>query len=377
MAAPAALAFFVACTPPPHAPSGWTVDTLPAGTIETKNMGQGVWLGSPPWHFAHLSAIGGIDSDTAAMFSDLADIAVDASGRVYVLDRKQAEIRAFTPQGTFVRTTGRFGHGPGELAGPQGLAFDPYDRLWVMNQSNGRYTIYDTAGTLIKEFPRPLSSVLFAGWSPLFTREGALYDFNWSFSSDSSGPRLVGGYARYDTLAGQMDPPLRLEWPEAPPLGLVIRASHVGWWTGSNVRYRLLLLSISGDTLRIISRDDIEPSASVSDISAQSPPPSPTYSPQSLPVPIAPPELHPVFANVIVDDESYLWVVRTPATARVPTTLDVFDPHGRFLGSLTVPYVLERHPLPIIRANRLFAVVRDDNDVPLVRVFTLSGRVAP
>jgi hypothetical protein len=44
----------------------------------------------------------------------------------------------------------------------------------------------------------------------------------------------------------------------------------------------------------------------------------------------------------------------------------VFDPIGRFLGSLTLPFSLASNPSPIIRDGVLYGVTRDELDVPYV-----------
>lgn len=44
-------------------------------------------------------------------------IAVDSKGRVYIADRNQTEIHLFHPDGTFLRSLGREGAGPGEFYG--------------------------------------------------------------------------------------------------------------------------------------------------------------------------------------------------------------------------------------------------------------------
>jgi hypothetical protein len=46
--------------------------------------------------------------------------------------------------------------------------------------------------------------------------------------------------------------------------------------------------------------------------------------------------------------------------------LDVFDSEGRYLGRVELPFVMERYPTPLFRNGRIYAVTRDDLDVPYV-----------
>jgi len=48
-----------------------------------------------------------------------------------------------TPEGEFVRETGRLGAGPGEFMGPHALAFGPQGRLFVADRSNNRVQVLD------------------------------------------------------------------------------------------------------------------------------------------------------------------------------------------------------------------------------------------
>ena len=63
-----------------------------------------------------------------------------------------------TPEGEFVRETGRLGAGPGEFMGPHALAFDSQDRLFVADRSNNRVQVLDQDLTWVDEwrhFGRP------------------------------------------------------------------------------------------------------------------------------------------------------------------------------------------------------------------------------
>ena len=44
----------------------------------------------------------------------------------------------------------------------------------------------------------------------------------------------------------------------------------------------------------------------------------------------------------------------------------MFDPDGRFLGEVTVPFPVRMYPPPIIRGGHMFAVTEDELEVPYV-----------
>ena len=53
-----------------------------------------------------------------------ADLTFDPAGDVYVTDRYNHRIQVFSQNGTFLRTFGRHGSGPGELSEPWGICVD-------------------------------------------------------------------------------------------------------------------------------------------------------------------------------------------------------------------------------------------------------------
>lgn len=50
---------------------------------------------------------------------------------------------------------------------------------------------------------------------------------------------------------------------------------------------------------------------------------------------------------------------------------DVFDPAGRYLGRMALPFALTAWPRPLFRTGWVYGVVRDERDVP----FVVSARI--
>ncbi len=80
-----------------------------------------------------VSIIGVADGDPVRTFGDVADVAADRAGNLYVLDAAARRVRVFTRDGTFLREIGKTGQGPGELLGPVAVAVDSADRLYVLD----------------------------------------------------------------------------------------------------------------------------------------------------------------------------------------------------------------------------------------------------
>ena len=85
-----------------------------------------------------------------ANFSLPQGIAVDAKGRVFVVDMLRHEIKVFDPEGKLLDAYGGLGFASGALMFPAGIAFDGERRLFVVERGNSRAQILDE-----REVPAP------------------------------------------------------------------------------------------------------------------------------------------------------------------------------------------------------------------------------
>jgi hypothetical protein len=71
------------------------VDTLPDGVVHVRNPTIPLLHRADFWRAEEVARIGDPESSGAASFVDIADLALDEAGRVYVLDQGAGEIRVF------------------------------------------------------------------------------------------------------------------------------------------------------------------------------------------------------------------------------------------------------------------------------------------
>ena len=67
----------------------------------------------------------------------------DPAGDVYVTEYNNHHVQAFSQTGTFQRTFGKHGSGPGKLATPWGICVD-HDYVYVVEWGNNRVSIFLT-----------------------------------------------------------------------------------------------------------------------------------------------------------------------------------------------------------------------------------------
>ena len=91
-------------------------------------------------------------------FAELADLAIDAAGNVWVLEG-QADafsqgnrVQAFTSEGTFIRAFGKEGTEAGQLREPQAIALDAAGNVWVADTANNRLQAFKPSGEFIRKW---------------------------------------------------------------------------------------------------------------------------------------------------------------------------------------------------------------------------------
>jgi len=85
------------------------------------------------------------------------------------------------------------------------------------------------------------------------------------------------------------------------------------------------------------------------------------------------PSTKPVVLGLFAEDSGHLWVGRIALEPDGEGRLfDVFDPDGRFLGTLRLPFRLTLHPEPIVRRGILYGISTDESGAASVVVATVE-----
>jgi len=352
------LLFLPACWSELGSKSSVRVDTLPSGTIVVQNRAAGAWDEDSAWVLTDAVTIGSQNDGGNAVFGRVADIALDRGGRVYVLDGMTAEIRVFASDGSYIRTIGGRGHGPGEFELATGMRLDPRDRLWVLNQGNQRYSVFDTSGVLLREFPRHTTVFVLEWRDGVFGPTGDLFDMLLFPTRNGMEP----GCARYDTLAQEFVDTLPCpKLPEGTPFGFGrIVPTPLGWWVGAATDYRLWQLTRAGDTVRVVEREHepVRLSTAQRDSIRDTMHVLRRRARDAAGPPI--PEHQRIFETIVVDDRGHVWVQLSRTPDERVTSFDVFDPEGRYLGAVKAPFAVEWNPTPVVRGDRVAFVTTDE-----------------
>lgn len=123
---------------------------------------------SPNLHFEETLRIGSDDPEAPnhQLFSQVAAATVDSSGTIYAVDAQTGGVRVHDEGGTFQRSFGTRGQGPGEFQDPSGLIVGA-SRLYVENQFGQQIDVWTTEGDFVDRhtFPEEISLVTLVGFA--------------------------------------------------------------------------------------------------------------------------------------------------------------------------------------------------------------------
>ncbi|MGD2069913.1 MAG: 6-bladed beta-propeller [Gemmatimonadota bacterium] len=377
----AALAVSTACGGASDADGTRTVRTVVGDTTIVRTIGPGAWGDSVA--LVEEVRIGVLEGSEEYQFGQIVDLAVDPEGGIYVFDSQVPALRYYAAGGSYVRTVGGEGQGPGEyLDASLGIVIRRSDgRVVMRDPRNMRLNVYEPDGT-------PSDS-----WrvdSGLFTSRATLRD-----TADQLYLKILTGppepNAPWPVALQHLDPQGRVVDTLAPPVlpdeptgpGGTFAPSKAwdfsplgGFVVGVTDTYRIEHHRPDGSVLRIERDADPVPihpeekaehearNAWIEETQGR-------FMTSELP-PV--PDVKPVFSRLIVGEEGRIWVRRyteaardrtvevpdepdpdvpPPVTWRAPAVYDVFEPDGAFLGSVTLP---PRTSPWVIRGDRVWGV---------------------
>ena len=353
-------------------------------------------------------AIGVVDGDEAYQFASIDEIVETPGGGVLIWDNVLGVLRQFDSRGTFVRQIGRQGSGPGEYRSSNGVAILG-DRLLLWDARQGRMNVYDTAGVFVTSWhamspaqgPRGLHTdtlgrlylrgPVMAPRPPdsLAHPNAQLVEFD-ATSGAAVRSIAVPAAPLPPRVAVMQDgvPRVFMQLPLSPaaswawsPLGHVVSSSGEGYAIILHREDRLVRIERDVPPVRAEADERAYHEERVTAVMRRA---DPSWRWSGPPVP----EYKPFIRGLRVGADGRIWVQRyfrgervteseldartrpgIPAMRwREPVGYDLFDPDGRFVGTLRVPAgVTVRYS----DGDRVWATVRDSLDVPQAVRFRL------
>lgn len=375
-----------------------------AGIAIVENPAEGVWRGDGPTVTEEVR-IGAVDGPAETQFGQIAAVDVASDGAIYVLDQQARRVRVFNPDGTFRAELGGSGSGPGELSQiTMGMVLSAGDTVLVIDAGNARITRFEPGGEPVESTPLDMAAGIPVRWDAMPDRRLV----NQVRKMEMAGGAPTGEMHDYlllrspagavmDTVmslpAGQSfsisQGGMRMKLFEPEPIWVIDQRGRVIF--GINAEYSLRVHDDAGRLQRIIRMPFEREPVSDSDrnafrrflrdmmMRAGAPPANVDQFVQQIEFA----DNYPAFASLVAGPGGTLWVQHVRTAAQVEATggefsaqdiggsaFDVFDPEGRFLGSIELPDRFQ--PLRAV-GNRMYGIFRDELDVQHVMVLRIDG----
>lgn len=390
-----------------------------AGVKVVSNPETGLWSGDHRPTLTEDLKIGNAEGDPDYQFGQInpgpGGLDVDGDGNVYVLDVQARKVRVFDAAGTFLRTIGGPGSGPGELSmAATGVLVAAGDTIIVPDQMQQRVNRYLPDGTPAGTFPMPMQSGLALRWTTSPT--GAIVqqsrimafpgqdaanvkprDLILSRSSDGTVQDTLLELKSGNTVDFSGGLP-RIRMFEAEPVWTL--DSNGALVHAVNSEYRFEVLNADGTVAYIVRKPFERKAVTDADKEGFRKLMKDAFEKQGVPPQMMEPilnnvsfaEFYPAFAQLMGGPDGTIWVQQIQSADDIaarnsgdqapaefnPQDIgsprwDIFDTEGRFLGTIELP---ERFQPVRVIDNHIYGIWRDDLDVQYVKRLTITGLTA-
>ncbi|HEX7050891.1 MAG TPA: 6-bladed beta-propeller [Longimicrobiales bacterium] len=378
-----------------------------AGIRIVENAGP-LWTEETAWTLAHAPAIeiepGGTDSTQYYLYGAIA-VERLGDGRLVVANRGMLQLLVFDSLGTFLRSVGRRGGGPGEFTGMYGLYRCAGDAL-VVDEST-RLSFFDAQLHFVRaerldrhpgdgyqsvEGIAPDCSALLVLDRELVTPpfEPGAFDQGHTLYWSGLGTGARDTVARFPGPEAVVLDFAGVSYPRALPWGRrpVWVANGEEVYLGLSDGFEIRVFGRRGGLSRIIrwaaarqpvTRADRALFAAKREQHVQKHPEEARVFPTLDAFPSVP-DAKPAYSRLLVDDEGNLWVREYPASVAGqpsvyhpgpdddPVAWWVFDPTGRLLGRIHIPAALRVRG---VQDDYIIGVWWDELDVEHVQLYRL------
>lgn len=342
---------------------------------------------------------------------------VDRANRVYIYDLSpqdgKSHLDAYDANGTFARSIGQKGSGPGEHRILGGMTVIDDSILATFDFAQSRITLYQPNGDLLRSIPLT-RSVRAEVWFALPSDTSNLLYLHMQArinGADGNAAPNLSADLRGKNLRmrsdGQIvdsivDPPLdELATSHAGVAArnfvpeVVVRPTAIGGIVyGRGDTYRFVIQPVRGP-VRVVERDwkpipltseERDEWVAFNDFERQRSGVAPARGPARIVDPYDIPRVKAAYRRLNVDQDGRIWVgVFAPATKQAlppdtrgfpriswkqPTVLDVFDPSGQYLGTLTFPV---GSAFAGARGDRLWIQSIGPDDEHLITAYQIPG----
>ncbi|UCD24380.1 MAG: 6-bladed beta-propeller [Gemmatimonadota bacterium] len=327
-------------------------DTI-ADTIVVRTLSGSVW--GTKAKLEEVLSIGVVHGPEEFEFGEIAGVAVDGTGGVYVFDRSVPALRYYDSSGRYVRTLGRTGSGPGEYQKAFALAVREDGLVVLHDPDNQRLNVYEPDGRAWSHWHVPSNlrapSSLHVGpddhvYLEIFT--------DW-VRPRGAVPRT--GLLHLDAQGNVID---TIKVPRMERESAVRYPPHRKLWAWS--RGGLMVVGVND----LYSLDVHEAGQTVVRIEKEFQPIPYEKRPRQDPLP----EFMPPYSQLHVGDRGRIWIAAAMSLDMFnelqAAIFDVFEPNGAYLGQVHIPKGASPR---VFRGDTVWATKRGEYGEPYIAVY--------
>ena len=144
----------------------------------------------------------------AGLFDQPTDVAWDSAGNAYITDGyENSRVAKIDKNGSWVKSWGERGTGPGQFLVPHGVVVDSKDNIYVADRGNARIQVFDVNGKFLRQFT-------LRGQAPAYP-----------LTADTPNPNPI--FLSPNPATRDDDPTVAKAYPDEPPLNSDTIASQI------------------------------------------------------------------------------------------------------------------------------------------------------
>jgi hypothetical protein len=399
------LIFTTACSAGDGGEWGGTISDS-AGVTIVSNPAEGLWTEETRWTVEEDLRIGSVTDNPDYQFGQIGFVAVNDDGDIFATDLQAQIVKAFSPEGEYIRTIGVPGEGPGEIRQAAFVLWTPNDTLLVPDLGNLRVNRYLPDGSSAGSFPMDPAAPLPLVWrgtpsgqvvyqTRALALPGQELPPGVSLDTMDTIVQVLADGSIVDTLmrfrsGGTIGSGGEVYMYSVEPIWSVTDELKILY--GVNDEYRFGIYSVGGRLERMVTKPfelrqvgERDKEAVMDFIMSTLPPGLPPQAIQQVQGLVHFAEHFPVFNGVLPGPNGSFWVQHIiPPSDLSEEELenfnlieesgapdwDVFDSEGRFMGVVTMP---SRFSPRSFLGDKIYGVWRDELDVQHVMRLRITG----
>jgi len=348
-----------------------TIETKDGATI-VKNTKYPIY-DDPVLELAEDLVIKGSEEIEEQMFQNINTLDVDEEGHLYILDEQAGNIKVFDASGSFQKTIGRKGQGPGEFGMPISLFLSQQNQIIVNDMGQRKVQYFDKEGNYLKEFSIA-DKFLFFG--PMVTSNGDLI-VTYTIPQEKPATVLQKFNPKFESILTFTSIPMDIP----PVINIFVARSltslrwavtyndEIIWADIKNPEYELRFHDTDGKLKRIITRDYDPISITTDDkdrLMEQTFGDNPTDQWD-----VRFPDNYPPFLGFSFDDLGHLFIKRYDQEAdEVGNLYDIFDSGGKYIAQM----LFKMNPM-IWKKGHMYTIEEDEEGFKVVKRYKVNWKI--